>query len=202
MPSGRCRNDPLARAGARQARVSAFRSREAAARLGHERPHSGLIDRVQLGQWALFHRRHTVARRLVNKQRGAASLSTGAPCRPLGRPSYSGAVATCKIGPRPLLAARRSARLGGHADHARVPSSPSALMRELQPGQRVTIRETDGSRVACEFVRRLADRRIGPYRGEQTEPIPRAIVRYDDGTCEIWPLESIEAASARSTSTP
>lgn len=73
---------------------------------------------------------------------------------------------------------------------------------EPQPGQRVTVRETDGSRVECEFVRRISDRVLGSYLDDRTTHIPQAIVRYSDGTCEIWPLESIEASGERSASAP
>jgi hypothetical protein len=66
---------------------------------------------------------------------------------------------------------------------------------DLQPGQRVTVLDSDGSRVDCEFVRRISDRTIGPYLDAATKQIPQAIIRLPDGTMGIWPLESIQSGS-------
>lgn len=67
----------------------------------------------------------------------------------------------------------------------------------LHPGQRVTApdpRGVMGGRVECEFVRRISDHIIGSRLTARGTRVPQAIVRYEDGTKDIVPLNSIEVS--------
>lgn len=49
-------------------------------------------------------------------------------------------------------------------------------------------------RIECEFVRRISDHIVGPRWTARATRVAQAIVRYEDGTKDIVPLNSIEVS--------